>query len=65
MPYLVHEAPVLSALTVQVTIQSDVCKGRAEIKLLGGAQESSTGLWPLFLSLNLRTHLELGKESHF
>lgn len=43
MPYLVDEAPVLPALTVQVAIQRDVCKGREEGRSLQGAQEPSTG----------------------
>lgn len=43
MPYLVHKAPVLPVLTVQVTIQSDICKGWAEGKSPQCPQEPSTG----------------------
>lgn len=44
MSYLVHKAPVLPAVTVQVAIQSDVCKGRAEGMSPQGSQEVNTGL---------------------
>lgn len=65
MPYLVHKAPVLPALTVQVAIQSDVCKGKAEVKSPQSSQGPRTGLWPPPLSLHLWTCLGLGKWKSF
>lgn len=52
-PYLVHKAHVLPAFTVQVTIQTDVCKERPEGKSLWASQEPSTGLWPPPFSFDL------------
>lgn len=48
MPYLVHEAPVLPALTVQVAIQRDVCKEKAEGKCPQGSQEPSAISGPIW-----------------
>lgn len=61
MPYLVDEAPVLPALTVQVAIQRDVCKGREEGRSLQGAQEPSTGRG--LYSLDRSTCQEEGRQS--
>lgn len=61
MSYLVHKASVLPALTVQVAIQGDVCKGRAEGSHHRVPRRSTQAYDLCLLPSALRARLGLGK----